>query len=246
MSPITPETDLFAEIPKRGPGRPRKPTPTPAPTKKPRVATKPAPQKKKAPKPLYINNINNTSVCGSVLDGDRPLEVIENIEEMIKGSDLKDKLTAEELRFVGYHIIQGLPVVKAMILAGYQNIPERTLYFKAKRILQRYEAQAEDRRNIMRALSIGEIAVIRQLWHEAQNAASAGARVQALIALGKWLGMDQEALQGAQGITVVIQALDSPTQVNIGQPPETPALPDPGGYRHPQPGRPGGPITITK
>jgi hypothetical protein len=183
--------------------------------------------------------MDNINMCEGV-------EVPENIEKLIKDSSLKDKLTSQELHFIDYHLTQGLPINKAMILAGYKDLAERWMYYKAKKIIQRYEAQAEDRRQIMRALGYGETWVIQQLAHEAKTAPSSGARVQALIALGKWLGMDQEALQGAGGITVIIQALDSPTQVNIGQPPGAPALPDPGGYRHPQPGRPGGPVTITK
>ena len=264
-TPITPETDLFAEIPKRGPGRPRKPKPPPGPPKERRVregTPKVVNPKKRGRKGVFdrdgakkanpgivpasnIDSINNSNICSSK-DG---LEVSEKVEDMIKGSSLKDlkaKLSGQELKFINYHLGQGLGIEQSMILAGYEGLSKSGLYFVAKRTVERYEAQAEDRRQIMRALGVGEVAVVKRLWHEAQTAASAGARVQALTTLGKWLGLDTEAIQGAQGITVIIQALEGGAQQINLQPPGQPALPEPGGYRHPQPARPGQPITITK
>jgi hypothetical protein len=169
-----------------------------------------------------------------------------NLETETDRIDCKSALTLQEQIFLDLHLIEKKSIKDAMIQAGYKNLSERTLYFRANKILQKYETRAEDPRNIMRAVGAGEVAVITRLWHEAQNASGAGARVQALTTLGKWLGLDKEVLQGAQGITVIIQALDSAQQINIGNaPPPGPATPGVS-YQHPQPSRPGGPITITK
>jgi hypothetical protein len=135
-----------------------------------------------------------------------------------------------------------------MIQAGYKNLSERTLYFRARKILQKYEVKAEDHRTIMRAVGCGEVAVITRLWHEAQTSQSAGARVQALTTLGKWLDLDKEAIQAGQGVTIVIQAPGgSQQQINVqaAGPSTPPASPGPQPYSHPV-GQPGKPIQITR
>ena len=169
-----------------------------------------------------------------------------NLETETDRIDCKSALTLQEQIFLDLHLIEKKSIKDAMIQAGYQDLPERTIYFRAKKILQKYESRAEDHRNIMRAVGAGEVAVITRLWHEAQNASGAGARVQALTTLGKWLGLDKEVLQGSQGFTIIIQAPDATTQVNVGTQPPTPCQPEQGSYRHPQPSRPGQPIQITK
>ncbi|MGD0828081.1 MAG: hypothetical protein ABSA09_08350 [Desulfobaccales bacterium] len=168
-----------------------------------------------------------------------------NLETETDRIDCKSALTLQEQIFLDLHLIEKKSIKDAMIQAGYQDLPERTIYFRARKILQKYEARTEDHRNIMRTIGAGEVAIITRLWHEAQTAASAGARVQALTTLGKWIGLDKEDIQGNQGVTVIIQALDSAQQVNIQAPgpPTSPAIPS---YNHPRPARPGEPITITK
>src|SRR5208337_686102 len=120
-----------------------------------------------------------------------------NLETETDRIDCKSALTLQEQIFLDLHLIEKKSIKDAMIQAGYQDLPERTIYFRAKKILQKYESRAEDHRNIMRAVGAGEVAVITRLWHEAQNASGAGARVQALTTLGKWLGLDKEVLQGS-------------------------------------------------
>jgi hypothetical protein len=160
--------------------------------------------------------------------------------------DCKSALTLQEAAFLDLHLIEKKSIKDAMIQAGYRNLSQRTLYFRARKILQKYEVKAEDHRTIMRAIGCGEVAVITRLWHEAQTSQSAGARVQALTTLGKWLDLDREVIQGGQGVTVIIQGYDgSAQQINVGGPaPTNPANSTP--YQHPTPSQPGQPIQITK
>ena len=62
--------------------------------------------------------------------------------------DCKSALTLQEQIFLDLHLIEKKPIKEAMIQAGYNDLPERTLYFRAKKILQKYEAKAGDHRNI--------------------------------------------------------------------------------------------------
>jgi IS30 family transposase len=156
--------------------------------------------------------------------------------------DCNSALTLQEQIFIDLHLIEKKSIKDAMMQAGYKNLSERTLYFRAQKILQKYEVKAEDHCTIMRAIGCGEVAVISKLWHEAQTSQSAGARIQALITLGKWLDLDKEVIQGSQGVTVIIQAQEgSAQQINI-----TPEPTQPSSYNHPQPSTPGQPIQITK
>ena len=163
--------------------------------------------------------------------------------------DCKAPLTVQEKLFLDLHLTEGKSIKDAMNQAGFiDDLPERTLYFRAKKIIQKYEVRAEDHRNIMRAVGAGEARVITHLWHLAQNSNSDGAKVQATTTLGKWLGMDKEQQQGGAGVTIIMQASQGPTQINVGAPgPISP--PEPGqavtvSYQHPI-GQPGKPIQIT-
>jgi orotate phosphoribosyltransferase-like protein len=169
-----------------------------------------------------------------------------NLETETDRIDCKSALTLQEQIFLDLNLIEKKSIKDAMIQAGYQDLPERTIYFRAKKILQKYESRAEDHRNIMRAVGAGEVAVISKMWEEAQTAQSAVARVQALTTLGKWLGLAKEVVEGVQGVTIVIQAPDPQQQAVSPGPPPLPALPGPPPYQHPQPARPGEPITIIK
>jgi len=163
-----------------------------------------------------------------------------DLEAQTDKIDCKSALTLQEQIFLDLHLIEKKAIKDAMIQAGYQNLPERTIYFRAKKILQKYEAKERDHRFIMRTIGCGEVAVISKMWEEAQNAQSAVARVQALTTLGKWLGLAKEIVEGRQGITIIIEGpRGERTEVPPPQQPVHPQLP---GQVYP----PGKAITITE
>ena len=192
--------------------------------------------------PGTLSAYKETNNLDSLISND----FLENIEEIVKGLESKEKLTIKELKFIEYHIVRGFPVQKSMILAGYQANSEGMYHYHAKKIVRKYEEHEEDRRKIQRALGYGEVFVIQEMGKLAKNATSELAKARAIASLGVWLGMDKESLQGNQGITVIIQGYDgAQQQVNVGFPPAPSPL-ELGGFNHPQPSQPGQPIMITR
>ena len=243
-SPISdPMIDLFAESPtaaRRRPGRrSNHETAGAGIAAKPKKATN---QPNHGTIPANFNNIDDIDKCSDI----RSIDVLDDIGEIIKSIDLKGRLTQQEAIFIENHIVLGKNRILSMKIAGYEESCEGTYYYKARKIIQKFEGNEEDHRNIMRALGAGEVFVIDNLIKLAKHANSEIVKANALNTLGKWLGMDKETLQGAGGITIVMQAYDgSKQQVNVGTnvPPPSPGTPT---YQHPQPGKPGQPITITR
>jgi hypothetical protein len=174
-------------------------------------------------------------------------EIIESIDQVLQTIDIKGTLTAQEGKFIEYHLIKGEPVRKALILAGYPPEPTSTMYFRGRKILQKLEQNADDHRKILRAVGAGEVAVAQGLLALARDPnAGAVARVAAYTTLGKMLGMSKEVIEGRKGITIIIQG---PRQ-------EQATIPPPGGGPPPAapeqrqiPGQvypPGKAITITE
>ncbi len=108
------------------------------------------------------------------------------------------------------------------------------------------DAGGPDPAKVCRAIGLGEVAVLKGVKRLAEKSRSDTVRIRAYELLAKILRMIREDSQQHEGVTVVIQALDSPTQVNIGTAPAKALPQEPGSYRHPQPLRPGEPITIIK
>jgi uncharacterized protein (DUF2384 family) len=129
----------------------------------------------------------------------------------------------------------------AMISAGYHGYHPNSLYRLGRKIVQKYEQSAQGR-EILRSTGFGEVEVSRRMAHLARSSRSEVVRLRAVELAAKCLGMLEAQDQANQWVTVIIQAIDSQQQVNIL--PTRPA--EPGVYNHPQPARPGQPITITK
>ena len=182
---------------------------------------------------------------GNIDDDIKQPALLDDIEEFIKELESKEKLTIQELKFIEYHLVLKYTVKRSMMLAGYRESSEGMYFYRAKKIVGKFEARAADHRQIMRALGAGEVFVISGMFELAKKAGSEIVKKGALDSLAKWLDMDKERLQGSGGVTVIIQALDgAQQQVNVGTPGQ-PALPPHPSYQHPQPGKPGQPITIT-
>jgi DNA-binding Lrp family transcriptional regulator len=169
-----------------------------------------------------------------------------NLETETERIDCKSALTLQEQIFLDLHLIEKKAIKDAMIKAGYQNLPDRTIYFRAKKILQKYEAKVGDHRKIMRAMGYGETGILQMLIDSAENAKSEIVRLNARIVLAKCLGLQKEVIEGREGVTVIIQGIQDqgqPAKPVLSAPP---ALPGPQPYNHPQPSAPGKPIQIYK
>ena len=86
--------------------------------------------------------------------------------------DLKAPMTDNELKFIELHLVEHMPIDEAMISAGYGHFHERTRYQIARRITQKYESRADDRRILFRELGAGEVAICQGLLNLARNARS--------------------------------------------------------------------------
>ena len=253
-----PMIDLFADSPtaaRRRPGRrsnlDKDPfAGQPIPNKKTSAQKKAAISKEPGTVPAkYISrdNIDNMSDSLENIDSkdDSPI-LLDNIEEIVKELNSKDKLTIQELKFIEYHLILKYTVKRSMMLAGYRLSSEGMYFYRAKKIIGKFEARAEDHRQIMRALGAGEVFVIESMFKLAKSAQSEIVKKGALDSLAKWLDMEKDKLQRSGGVTVIIQALDgSQQQVNLGGAPSPSPTPGQAPYQHPRPLVPGQPITIT-
>ena len=171
-----------------------------------------------------------------------------DLEAQTDKIDCKSALTLQEQIFLDLHLIEKKPIKDAMNQAGYNDLPERTLYFRAKKIVQKFEAKAGDHRNIFRAIGLGEVRVAMGVL-ELCNSKNEKNKALGLQLASKCLGLQREVMEGGQGVTIIIQGPGSQIQPSAPDLPAPPALP--GAYRdqpyqHPQPTAPGKPITITK
>ena len=120
------------------------------------------------------------------------------------GFKLKKELTVREHRFIELYLTGVLTVDKAMESAGYEGYNQDYLYRLGRNIIQKYESQAGDHRKIMRAMGYGEIKVINLLIDSAVKAKSEMVRLNARTFLAKCLGMQQDVIDIAQGISIVV------------------------------------------
>ena len=113
-----------------------------------------------------------------------------------------------------------------MNLAGYQNMNDRYKQYLAAQIIQRYESQAEDHRNICRVMGAGEVTVIRGLLDLARNAKGEMVRLNAWSQLSKILGLTKEQLDSAGGVTIIFEGAQAPgATASLPGAPGAPPLP---------------------
>jgi hypothetical protein len=80
----------------------------------------------------------------------RSLEIWKGV---VKEVDLKiEKMRPQELKVIEYHLVKGESVKRAINLGGYQYEVEGTLYFWARKILEKLEENTEDHQKIMQAV----------------------------------------------------------------------------------------------
>ena len=142
-------------------------------------------------------------------------------------TNLKDKLTLKELKFIEIYVSGEYTMDKAMILAGYEGYHIKSLYRLGRKIVQRYESQAGDHRIIARAMGAGETFIINTLLSLAKNSKSELIRLNATAQLAKILGLTKEILESAGGLTVIFGPPPAQPGVPGAPPPSLPGEPPP-------------------
>jgi hypothetical protein len=141
--------------------------------------------------------------------------------------ELKSQLTIKELKFIELYLSGNYTQVIAMNLAGYEGYNQKYLEILARKIIGKYELQAGDHRKIMRAMGFGEVKILELLIDSATKARSETVKLNARIALAKAIGIQKEAVEGVEGITIIFEGPKGPQ----GQPPgpgqAPPAAPQP-------------------
>lgn len=186
----------------------------------------------KEPKKTEIAVIEN----GEVEKGKRSYELVK----------MDIPLTDKELRFLQILLEGEIKPEVAIFQAGYDKCSRGQRYLIAKKIIKKYEQQAQGAANILRDVGWGELTISQRLKRIGLKAKTPGAQLKACELGMRALGMLEQNDKQSEGVTIVIQG---PGQVNVnqGQPPvASPTNPDQPGYQHPQPTLPGKPITITK
>ena len=202
--------------------------------------TAPPPPRGRPPAPTPEPPIDNLNILNK--DSHIELNKDSHIEPIsVDKPSIKALLTDKELTFIENYLIGTLTIEEAMISAGYHGYHPNSLYRAARKIVQRYEESTEGRR-ILRASGFGEVAVSRQMSHLARSSRSEVVQLRAVELAAKCLGMMETESQANQGVTVIIQALEGPQQINLQVPSPVEATT----YNHPQPAKPGGTVQITK
>ncbi|MGD0972342.1 MAG: hypothetical protein ABSA04_13295 [Desulfobaccales bacterium] len=148
--------------------------------------------------------------------------------EVQSARNLKDQLTVKELKFIEIYLSGDLNVDEAMIAAGYTGYNPKYLYRLGRKIVEKYENQAPDRRQIARAIGAGEVTILRGLLDLAQNARSEQVRRAAWADLASILGLKGEIPESFQGVTLMVYGQEEARRLGIqDEDAPTPALPPP-------------------
>ena len=143
-------------------------------------------------------------------------------------------MTLQELSFLEIYLSGRVTIDKAMIQAGYGHYSQDWRYKLAQKIVIKYESQADDHRNIFRAMGAGEVAVVEGLLKLARSAKSEMVRLNAWSMIAKCIGLTKEQIEGVGGITIIFEASDQPGQpAALALPPQAGEQPQPVTYQAP-------------
>jgi len=191
--------------------------PAPAP-----VASKPRrPPGRPPAKPKSPPSSNNTLLVNNILD---------SVEDEESAKNLKSQMTVKELKFLEFHLVEGMNIDKSMISAGYGNLSQDGRYYIAKKIKEKYGTQAGDHRKIFRMVGAGEVAVAQGLLSIAQGPYPADVRRKAWADIASCLGLKSEQVEGLQGMSINIRGMapeDKGLVVEVDGQAAKPALPPP-------------------
>ena len=150
-----------------------------------------------------------------------------NINELDhKPLNLKEVITDKEYLFLNSYLSGGITIDEAMIQAGYGNYHEKYRYQLSRKIIEKYESQADDHRKIARAMGAGEVTIVEGLLKLARTAKGEMVRLNAWSQLSKILGLTKEQLDGAGGVTIIFEGAGAPgATASLPGAPGAPPLP---------------------
>ena len=104
---------------------------------------------------------------------DKPVNVPEPIPEIVNDSiNLKDQLTAKEVKFLEIYCSGEVSMERAMVLAGYETGHPNSVYYRAHKIIKRYERQTGDARKIFQDIGFGQLTIAQGIKNKALLAKS--------------------------------------------------------------------------
>ena len=123
---------------------------------------------------------------------------------------LKDKLTLKELSFLEIYLVGGKTIDQSMILAGYDNVSQYWRYEVAKKIIRKYEAQAQDTRKIFQDIGFGQATIAQGIKDKALNAKSEMVSLNAYQLAARCTRMLEEPQASHQGVNIIINCGTEP------------------------------------
>ena len=191
------------------------------------------PKKIKAAPTAPGPDVNNISIYGNNKSIDI-IPIVDNNLKDLKGSNIKDQLTSQELTFL--ELLFNTPrknwkdqisIDKAMLGAGYGGFSQNYRYSIAKKIIKKYERGAGGASQVFQDIGFGQVKVAQGIADKAENANSEAVSLNALALAARCQGMTEPQDQGrSTGIVI---------NINTGPP----AAPAPGG-----PGAPPAPVVV--
>jgi hypothetical protein len=207
--------------------------------------------KKTQPAPTASGDINNIYIY-------KPNEIIDIIplsdkdQKDLKGSNIKDQLTSQELTFL--ELLFNSPrkdwksqisIDKAMLGAGYGGYSQDWRYKLARKIVRKYERGAAGASQVFQDIGFGQVKVAQGIADKAENAQSEAVSLNALALAARCQGMTEQE-QGGSSTGIIININTGPTPAPGGLPG---APPVPGAslvIGSPAPGPPRKPLQITR
>ena len=191
------------------------------------------PRKTQPPPTAPALDVNNISLYGNSKSIDI-IPIVDKDKKDLKGSNIKDILTVQEMRFLELYFnsprIKGknkVTIDNAMIQAGYGDYGEDMRWRIARKIVRKYERGAPGAAKLWQDIGFGPVTVAQGIADKAENANSEAVSLNALALAARCQGMTELQDQGrSTGIII---------NINTGPP----AAPAPGG-----PGAPPAPVVV--
>ena len=152
---------------------------------------------------------------------DKPVNVPEPIPEIVNDSiNLKDQLTAKEVKFLEIYCSGEVSMERAMVLAGYETGHPNSVYYRAHKIIKRYESQTGDARKIFQDIGFGQLTIAQGIKNKALLAKSEMVSLNAYQLAARCTRMLEEPQASHQGVNIIINCGTEP-----GGSPGAPARP---------------------
>jgi hypothetical protein len=160
---------------------------------------------------IYI--YNNNMLVGNKRDID-----LEESPQSTQDQEGKGPFSAKELIFLEKYLIEKESAIKAMKLAGYDGVTDRTLSTYARKIVIRYESWAGSGQKVFRQAGVGEVRLARECDKLLEKGGER-TRLGAMEFAGKVLRASQEAEAGSGGVHISINIMQGPCVPGPGAPP---------------------------